>query len=101
MDSFGLFKVYNRRHFNSHRDILAISPFCFPLICLPFTDSLCSIPLTGGRQGTQWGYIALCVSMATCAMLCKEQGITVMALCGLYEIVIVQKVSDHMSMQDK
>ena len=45
---------------------------------------------TGGN--TQWGWVAVCVAMACCAMLCKEQGITVMAVCVLYELVVVQKV---------
>ena len=46
----------------------------------------------GGYGGTQWGWVAVCVIMASCAMLCKEQGITVMAVCALYELVVVQKV---------
>jgi hypothetical protein len=37
--------------------------------------------------------LGLSLVLASCAMLCKEQGITVMAVCALYELVIVQKVS--------
>ncbi|KAF2359105.1 hypothetical protein FHG87_010141 [Trinorchestia longiramus] len=49
---------------------------------------------SGSRSGgrTRWRWLGLSVALASCAMLCKEQGITVMAVCALYELVIVQKV---------
>ena len=35
----------------------------------------------------------LTVVMVTIAMLCKEQGITVVAVCCVYEVFIAQRVS--------
>ena len=42
---------------------------------------------------TKWRLMVVAMACATVAMLCKEQGITVIAVCCVYEIFIVQKVS--------
>ena len=42
---------------------------------------------------SDWRLIVLCGLLVTVAMLCKEQGITVLGICGVYEIFIAQKVS--------
>lgn len=35
----------------------------------------------------------VCSLLVAVAMLCKEQGITVLGVCAVYEIFILQKVS--------
>lgn len=47
---------------------------------------------TQTRSGIGWKYLILCALAVTAAMLCKEQGITVIAICVVYEIFIVQKL---------
>lgn len=42
---------------------------------------------------TGWKYLAISMISVSTAMLCKEQGITVTAICAVYEIFVVQKVS--------
>nr|XP_053643885.1 protein O-mannosyl-transferase Tmtc3-like [Cherax quadricarinatus] len=46
----------------------------------------------GARVATDWRLLLLAMILATTAMLCKEQGITVIAICAVYELFIVQKV---------
>ena len=41
---------------------------------------------------TEWSGIVSTVLLVTCAMLCKEQGITVVAICLIYDLCIVNKV---------
>ena len=41
---------------------------------------------------TCWRFVATSVLCALVAMLCKEQGLSVIAVCVVYEIVVVQKV---------
>lgn len=40
-----------------------------------------------------WKYLAISMISVATAMLCKEQGITVTAICAVYEIFVIQKVS--------
>ncbi|RUS90441.1 hypothetical protein EGW08_001782 [Elysia chlorotica] len=46
---------------------------------------------TGYRQKTKWRPLLLTVALVTVAMLCKEQGITVIGVCCVYEIFVVQQ----------
>lgn len=46
----------------------------------------------GVRVATDWRLLVLAMLLATTAMLCKEQGITIIAICAVYELFIVQKV---------
>ncbi|GFR59874.1 transmembrane and TPR repeat-containing protein 3 [Elysia marginata] len=46
---------------------------------------------TGYRQKTKWKPLLLTVAMVTVAMLCKEQGITVIGVCCVYEVFVVQQ----------
>ncbi|XP_059169827.1 protein O-mannosyl-transferase TMTC3-like isoform X2 [Physella acuta] len=46
---------------------------------------------TGYRKPTEWNHLLLTVLLVTVAMLCKEQGITVIGVCCVYEIFIVQR----------
>lgn len=39
-----------------------------------------------------WKYLAMSMISVATAMLCKEQGITITAICAVYEIFIIQKV---------
>ena len=39
-----------------------------------------------------WGGIVFTMALVTCAMLCKEQGITVVGICFIYDLCIVNKV---------
>lgn len=41
-----------------------------------------------------WRYLFLSILAVTAAMLCKEQGITICGICAVYEIFVVQKVSE-------
>lgn len=42
---------------------------------------------------TDWNQLMLTVGLVTVAMLCKEQGITVIGVCCVYEVFIAQKVN--------
>ncbi|XP_031622096.1 protein O-mannosyl-transferase Tmtc3 [Contarinia nasturtii] len=42
---------------------------------------------------TGWKYLAISMISVATAMLCKEQGITVTAICAVYEIFVIQKIS--------
>lgn len=42
---------------------------------------------------TEWPPLIGTVVMVTIAMLCKEQGITVIGVCCVYEVFIAQRVS--------
>lgn len=46
---------------------------------------------TGYRKKTKWNPLFVTVALVTIAMLCKEQGITVIGVCCVYEIFIVQR----------
>jgi hypothetical protein len=39
-----------------------------------------------------WSGIAVTIALVTCGMLCKEQGITVVGICLIYDLCIVNKV---------
>lgn len=41
---------------------------------------------------TGWQHLSLSMTCVAIAMLCKEQGITVTGVCGVYEIFVAQKV---------
>ncbi|GAB6030155.1 hypothetical protein CHUAL_005833 [Chamberlinius hualienensis] len=43
-------------------------------------------------QKSDWFYLICCVCLTAIAMLCKEQGLTVIGVCIVYEIFIVQKM---------
>jgi len=45
-----------------------------------------------GRRGTKWRGLMWVAGLVTCAMLCKEQGITVIAVCALQELFVSQKL---------
>ncbi|CAL4135362.1 unnamed protein product, partial [Meganyctiphanes norvegica] len=53
----------------------------------------------GVRVSTRWIWLLTSVILATTAMLCKEQGITVIALCLVYELFVVQKVNGYEMLQ--
>ena len=42
---------------------------------------------------TRWRYLALTVMLTAIAMLCKEQGITVLAVCAAFEIFVRHKIT--------
>ncbi|KAH7953156.1 hypothetical protein HPB49_005259 [Dermacentor silvarum] len=44
-----------------------------------------------GSKRTEWRPLAACVVLVVVATLCKEQGITVVAVCFIYEIFVVQE----------
>ncbi|XP_043246017.1 protein O-mannosyl-transferase Tmtc3-like isoform X1 [Amphibalanus amphitrite] len=44
------------------------------------------------RQTTDWRWLGTTVLCITAAMLCKEQGITVVGVCGVYEVFVVRKL---------
>ncbi|BFZ09149.1 hypothetical protein BsWGS_12188 [Bradybaena similaris] len=46
---------------------------------------------TGYRMKTKWKPLLLTVLLVTIAMLCKEQGITVIGICCVYEMAVVQR----------
>ncbi|XP_074660010.1 protein O-mannosyl-transferase TMTC3-like isoform X2 [Tubulanus polymorphus] len=46
-----------------------------------------------GKTYTRWKYLCLTVILVTIAMLCKEQGITVIGVCCVYEVFITQKMT--------
>ncbi|XP_022237987.1 transmembrane and TPR repeat-containing protein CG4050-like isoform X1 [Limulus polyphemus] len=41
---------------------------------------------------TEWSPFLHCILFVTAATLCKEQGITVVGVCGIYEMFVVQKL---------
>nr|XP_037276113.1 protein O-mannosyl-transferase Tmtc3-like [Rhipicephalus microplus] len=46
----------------------------------------------GDSKRTEWHSLAMCVALVVLATLSKEQGITVVAICFVYEIFIVQQI---------
>lgn len=50
---------------------------------------------TGKKKKTEWHPLLMTGFFATVAMLCKEQGITVVGVCCVYEIAIAQKLRVH------
>ena len=47
---------------------------------------------TKRKRVTGWQYLTLSMICVAIAMLCKEQGITVLGVCGVYEIFVAQKL---------
>ena len=43
---------------------------------------------------TRWRYLLLTIILTTIAMLCKEQGITVIAVCAVFEVCVRHKLKD-------
>ncbi|XP_071831925.1 protein O-mannosyl-transferase TMTC3-like isoform X2 [Apostichopus japonicus] len=57
-------------------------------------SALCTYSMAGGyRKRTDWHYIWITITLAVMATLCKEQGITIVAVCCAYEIFWSQKIS--------
>ncbi|VVC91724.1 unnamed protein product [Leptidea sinapis] len=52
---------------------------------------LCYARAASRRRCTDWRYVAACTVCVGVAMLCKEQGITVTAVCVVYELFVAQK----------
>lgn len=52
---------------------------------------LCYARAANRRRYTDWRYVAACTACVGIAMLCKEQGITVTAVCVVYELFVAQK----------
>ncbi|CAH0721513.1 unnamed protein product, partial [Brenthis ino] len=52
---------------------------------------LCYARAASRRRYTDWRYVAACTACVGIAMLCKEQGITVTAVCVVYELFVAQK----------
>jgi len=42
---------------------------------------------------TVWSQLLLSIILVAMAMLCKEQGITVIGVCCVYDVVIARRVS--------
>ena len=42
---------------------------------------------------TRWRYLLLTIILSTIAMLCKEQGITIIAVCAVYELFGRHKIT--------
>ena len=42
---------------------------------------------------TRWKYLGLTILLTAIAMLCKEQGITVLAVCAAFEIFVRPKMT--------
>ncbi|CAG0918849.1 unnamed protein product [Notodromas monacha] len=45
------------------------------------------------KTATEYGYLLCTVGLVAAAMLSKEQGITVIGICAVYEFLVVQKIS--------
>ncbi|XP_047545699.1 protein O-mannosyl-transferase Tmtc3 isoform X3 [Vanessa atalanta] len=52
---------------------------------------LCYARAATRRRYTDWRYVAACTACVGIAMLCKEQGITITAVCVVYELFVAQK----------
>ncbi|KPJ15271.1 Transmembrane and TPR repeat-containing protein CG4050 [Papilio machaon] len=52
---------------------------------------LCYARAASRRRYTDWRYLVACTGCVGIAMLCKEQGITVTAVCVVYELFVAQK----------
>ncbi|XP_021954638.1 protein O-mannosyl-transferase Tmtc3 isoform X2 [Folsomia candida] len=50
------------------------------------------VKATKKRSKTDWKLMLVCSLLVAVAMLCKEQGITVLGVCAVYEIFILQKL---------
>ena len=48
---------------------------------------------TGYRAKTDWSKLASTVVLVAVAMLCKEQGITVIGVCCVYEVFVAQRMT--------
>lgn len=81
---------------------ITIAPSSPPTIPLP-TSSACHFMDTNtlwtdfyfasSSNTIEWKYLAISMISVATAMLCKEQGITMTAICAVYEIFVVQKVT--------
>ncbi|XP_065334770.1 protein O-mannosyl-transferase Tmtc3 isoform X1 [Cloeon dipterum] len=47
---------------------------------------------TKNRRHTRWRSLILAILAVATAMLCKEQGITILGVCFVYELFVIQKV---------
>ncbi|ELT89553.1 hypothetical protein CAPTEDRAFT_225413 [Capitella teleta] len=48
---------------------------------------------TGRHSQTNWSRLLVTIAMVTVAMLCKEQGITIIAVCCVYEVFVAQQMT--------
>jgi 4-amino-4-deoxy-L-arabinose transferase-like glycosyltransferase len=48
----------------------------------------------------KWSYLAACLLFATCAILTKEQGITVLVVCALYDLILHLRKDPEFSLRD-
>lgn len=65
----------------------ALSSIFFLLALMSFSKS------TGYRSQIVWRPLLLTVVLVTIAMLCKEQGITVIGVCCVYEVFVAQRAT--------
>ncbi|OWF55836.1 Transmembrane and TPR repeat-containing protein 3 [Mizuhopecten yessoensis] len=65
----------------------ALSSIFFLLALMSFSKS------TGYRSQIVWRPLILTVVLVTVAMLCKEQGITVIGVCCVYEVFVAQRAT--------
>ncbi|XP_060080466.1 protein O-mannosyl-transferase TMTC3-like isoform X2 [Ylistrum balloti] len=65
----------------------ALSSIFFLLALMSFSKS------TGYRSDIGWRPLILTVILVTVAMLCKEQGITVIGVCCVYEVFVAQRAT--------
>ncbi|CAG0896108.1 unnamed protein product [Cyprideis torosa] len=70
-----------------------LSSACFLAAFLSYirSSTLDGKPSRGPRRTTEWRCFMVFASLVTAAMLCKEQGIVVLGVCAVYEILILQK----------
>ncbi|XP_064490379.1 protein O-mannosyl-transferase Tmtc3-like isoform X2 [Ornithodoros turicata] len=64
----------------------SLSSVFFLLAFIAYTHS------TGRWKNTRWSSLLVCVVLIAVATLCKEQGITVVGVCAVYEIFVVQRL---------
>ena len=57
-----------------------------------YTLQNCEYDNTGFSGSTGWHWILLCLLFTSCSVLSKEQGLTVMAFCVVYDFFFIQKV---------
>ena len=53
----------------------------------------CSIDFKSCDLFSVWPPLLVTICLVTVAMLCKEQGITVIGVCVVYEVFVAQRVS--------
>ncbi|XP_043224720.1 protein O-mannosyl-transferase Tmtc3-like [Amphibalanus amphitrite] len=47
---------------------------------------------TRAPQGTDWSWVGVTLLCVTAALLCKEQGITAIGVCAVYEVFVIRKL---------